>query len=133
VAFQDLEYAGMGAVWPAAPLFSQVVDWTRETFRRSGAEPHMGLHLYRLFLDAGLPGPEMELITTPGGNPAWEGYYQLAGIVRALLPAMLKLGVATEEEVGIDTLEQRLRKEAVERRGAATAIGLMSAWTRKAE
>jgi hypothetical protein len=36
-------------------------------------------------------------------------------------------------EVGIDTLEQRLRKEAVERRGAATAIGLMNAWTRKAE
>ncbi len=69
----------------------------------------------------------MELITTVGGNPIWEGYYQLAGVVRAMLPAMLKLGVATEEEVGIDTLEQRLRKEAVERRRAATAIGLMSA------
>ncbi|HJT57089.1 MAG TPA: methyltransferase domain-containing protein [Ktedonobacteraceae bacterium] len=133
VAFQDLEFAGMGMSWPPSPLLTRTTDWVREAFRRSGAEPHMGLHLYRLFLDAGLPAPQMELITTVGGGPDWEGYYQLAGVVRTLLPVMLKLGIATEEEVGIETLEQRLREAAAEQHGAATAIGLMSAWTRKAE
>jgi SAM-dependent methyltransferase len=132
VAFQELEYAGMGVSWPPAPLSSQAVDWIGETFRRNGSEPHMGLQLYRLFLDAELPAPEMELLTTAGGGPAWEGYYHLAAVVRSLLPAMLRSGVATEEEVGIDTLEQRLRAEALEQRGAATAVGLMNAWTRKA-
>ena len=133
VAFQELEFAGMGMSWPPSPLLTQMLNWVKEAFQQGGAEVHMGLHLYRLFLDAGLPAPQMELITTAGGGPDWEGHYQLAGIVRTLLPVMLKSGIATEEEVGIETLEQRLREEAAQQCGAATAIGMMSAWTRKAE
>lgn len=132
VAFQDLEFAGTGASWPPAPLSSQAVGWLREVFRRSGLEIHMGLQLYRLFLDAGLPEPRMELISTAGGGASWEGYYHLAAVLKSVLEPLIKLGIATEEEIGIETLEERLREEAVRLGGAITAIALMNAWTHKA-
>ena len=131
VAFQDLDFAGIGASWPPSPLFNQAVGWLQEVFRRSELEVHMGLQLYRLFLDAGLPAPMMELISTAGGGPAWEGYYHLAAILRSVLQPLTRLGIATEEEVGIETLEERLREEMVGLGGAATAIALMNAWTHK--
>lgn len=131
VAFQDLDFAGIGASWPPSPLFNQAVGWLQEVFRRSELEVHMGLQLYRLFLDAALPAPMMELISTAGGGPAWEGYYHLAAILRSVLQPLTRLGIATEEEVGIETLEERLREEMVGLGGAATAIALMNAWTHK--
>ena len=133
VAFQDLDFAAIGASWPPSPLTSQAVNWLREVFRRSGLEVHMGLQMYRLFLDAGLPEPQMELIATAGGGSMWEGYYHLAAVLKSVLQPLIKLGVATEEEVGIETLEERLREEVVGLRGATTAIALMNAWTRKVE
>jgi ubiquinone/menaquinone biosynthesis C-methylase UbiE len=131
VAFQDLDFAGIGASSPPAPLAGQAVGWLREVFRRSGLEVHMGLQLYRLFVDAGLPGPGMELISTAGGGPAWEGYYHLAAVLKSVFQPLIKLDIATEEEVGIETLEERLREESVRLGGAMTGLALMNAWTRK--
>ncbi len=100
-------------------------------FHRARLDTDIGLSLYRLFLDAGLPNPEMDLMLTMGAGPYWAGYENLIDVARALLPLMLKLGAATAEEADIETLESRLRGEAVKQRGAAIGVGLMSAWTRK--
>jgi hypothetical protein len=60
------------------------------------------------------------------------GYEWLAGSVRAILPLILQFGVATAEEIGIETLEDRLREEVVSQGGVARLPALVSAWTRKA-
>jgi len=131
VAFQEPSFTLTGTALPPAPLFTQACHWNVEVFHRAGLDTDIGLNLYRLFLDAGLPDHEMDFMITVGGGPHWAGYENVVAVARALLPLMLKLGVATAEEVDIETLESRLREEAVKQRGATISIGLMSAWTRK--
>lgn len=72
----------------------------------------------------------MVLLVTAGGGPDWPGSENLAAVVRGVLPQIVRLGLATEEEVDIDTLARRLYEEMVERGVAGTGLGLMSAWAR---
>jgi CheY-like chemotaxis protein len=58
------------------------------------------------------------------------GYSYGANTVRSLLPMMEKLGVATADEVGIDTLADRLRDEVVSHNAVIATISLISGWTR---
>jgi hypothetical protein len=50
--------------------------------------------------------------------------------VRALPPLIVKFGVATAEEVGIETLADRLREENSSQQGAARMPAIVSAWSR---
>ena len=92
----------------------------------------MGMKLYATFLEVGLPAPELRYETAIGGGPVWPGYQWVADAVRATLPLILKFGIATAEEVGMDTLANRLREEVVSQGGVARLPALVSAWTRKA-
>jgi hypothetical protein len=91
----------------------------------------MGFGLRRAFLEAGLPEPKMELNSAVGGGPDSYAYDIMAEVIRSVLPLMLKFGIATEEEVGIDTLAERLRAETVASGGVVEAPDLVSAWTRE--
>jgi SAM-dependent methyltransferase len=130
VAFQELDLTLAGTTLPHAPVFGQAVKRIKEVFGRAGLDTQ-GMNLFRLFLEAGLPAPEMDLITTVGG-PDWAGHEQTADVTSALLPLMVKFGVATEEEVQAETLEKRLREEAVGLQSVSMALGLMNVWTRVA-
>ena len=99
-----------------------------EVFLRAGLDTQ-GINLFRLFLEAGLPAPEMDLVTTVGG-PDWAGHEQIADVTSALLPLMVKFGIATEEEVQVKTLQKRLREEAARLPSVSMALGLMNVWTR---
>jgi hypothetical protein len=102
-----------------------------EATRRAGLERQLGLKLFGMFLDAGLPAPEMRLERVMGGGPNWGGYDHLASMVRGLLPLIIEGGIATSEEVAIDTQAQRLREEVVRKRGVVMGLSLVSAWTRR--
>jgi SAM-dependent methyltransferase len=114
-----------------SPLMDRTSSWLLDVFAHGGLDWYMGLRLYPIFLDAGLPGPTMHLDAAVGGGPDWVGYEYMTSLVRTLLPRLVDSGVATEEEVDIDTLADRLRGEIVERRGAAATWGFVSAWSRK--
>jgi hypothetical protein len=49
-------------------------------------------------------------------------------MVRAVLPRIVERGVATEAEVDVDTLDQRLDDELRETGGAFVGDALFSAW-----
>lgn len=98
--------------------------------RRVGLEEQMGSKLYGMFLDAGLPAPQVRLEQMVGGGPNWGGYDHLACLIRGLLPLIDGFGIATPEQVKIDTLAQWLRDEVVSQRGAVMGVSLVSAWTR---
>jgi hypothetical protein len=51
--------------------------------------------------------------------------------LRSMLPLILKLGIATEEEVEIDTMAQRLRADVVASGGVIKTPELVGAWTAK--
>ena len=101
-----------------------------ETYRRAGMDQKMGLRLFPLFSEAGLPVPEMRLDAAVGGGPEWAGYGYVASMLRTLLPLIVKFGVATAEEVDIDTFEERFRGEVVGRGGVVTTWSFVTAWAR---
>lgn len=63
----------------------------------------------------------------------WAGYEVLAGVVRELLPLILRFGIATAEDIRIETLAVRLRGEVVSTGGVTRLPALVSAWTRIGE
>ena len=65
------------------------------------------------------------------GGPYSPVYEWLAETVRSLLPRMEALGITTASAVESDTLPQRLRQEALERRGVVIAPALIGAFARK--
>jgi hypothetical protein len=59
------------------------------------------------------------------------GYDWGAETIRTVPPLILKFGLATAEEVSIDTLAERMRDEALGQRLVVRAPDIISAWTRK--
>ncbi|MBO0783372.1 MAG: class I SAM-dependent methyltransferase [Ktedonobacteraceae bacterium] len=130
VAFQEYDLSPQTyATLPASPLWEQAQEWCRGAFQRFGRELRMGMKLPGTFVAAGLPVPQLRYEAAIGTGRDWEGYEVLAAAVRAFLPAILRLGVATAEEIDIETLASRLREESVSQGGVTRYIGLVSAWT----
>jgi SAM-dependent methyltransferase len=130
VAFQEPGNAALPpAVSTRCPTLERMWSWILEVYRRKGMDLHMGLRLHRVFLDAGLPAPTMHLDAAVGGGPQWPGFAYMAELVRTLLPLITQLGVATEGDVDIDTLADRLRREVGETGDAATTWSFISAWS----
>jgi hypothetical protein len=132
VAFQEPGNATLQPVAvPPSPLLDQLWEWIMQTYRHADLDLSMGLHLFRLFAEAGLPAPEMHLDAAVGGGPDWAGYDYMASLIRTLLPRIVQFGIATPEEVGVDTLAERLRAEVVGQHGVVTTWSFITAWARK--
>jgi len=131
-AFGEFNFVAESALaHPPSPLWETMWDWMRAVIRKGGLDPATGYNLRRTFLHAGLPEPEMNLCSPVGGGPDWPGYDYAAESLRSMLPLIVKLGIATEEEVEIDTLARRLRAETVAADGVVKAPDLLDAWARK--
>ncbi len=112
VAFQEPEYTLYPAIsHPETPLMNQLIQWILDVFEHSGAHLDMGIGLYRAFVEIGLPPPEMHLHSPIGAEKNWAGYRYMLTIFESLLPLIQKYGIATAEQVGINTLGERIREE----------------------
>lgn len=133
MAFQEFHLNLSPASEPGpAPMFDCAFSWVVGAFRRAGIELRMGLKLYQTFLAAGLPAPCMQMdvhLLTPTDRL---GSALAANTVRGALPYIETFGLASAEEVGIDTLEERLHAEVVARQAVVTEVALVGAWARKA-
>ena len=112
IAFQDTELALYRTIiHPDTPLINQLVEWGLTVFERSGAHLNMGMELYRVFVEAGLPEPTLHFEAPMGGPEGWPGFEYLANSFRSLVPLMEAYGIATSEEIDIDTLADRIQAE----------------------
>lgn len=96
----------------------------------AGFEVDMGGKLYATFVAAGLADPQMIAAGRVAGGAESPLYDYMAGVVRSLLPMMERFGVATADEVGIDTLAERLRHEALANNACIMLPPLVGAWSR---
>lgn len=62
-----------------------------------------------------------------GSGPAWPGYERWAEDVRTCLRRMRQLGLASADEIDVETLAARLREETVGHNGMARTPILVSA------
>jgi SAM-dependent methyltransferase len=128
VVFQELDSTmGPGHVAPL-PLHDRVRGWIWTMLEREGADVHMGLHLASALERAGLCVEHVRaeaLVYTPNAPQ------RVGPMIRAILPRILACGVATEKEIDVDTLDQRLADELGS--ANATTVGDLhfGAWARK--
>jgi len=129
MAFQELNFAPESLIGhPPTPLWTQFWIWFTEAFRLAGIDAYSGYNLFRHFQEAGLPAPQMELSAGIGGGLDWAGYEYAAETLRSVLPVVLKYGLATAEEVDIDTMAERLRAETLAAGGVVKVPDLVGAW-----
>jgi ubiquinone/menaquinone biosynthesis C-methylase UbiE len=111
VAFHEPDWDGCRSR-PTAQTYERCCRWIVETFKRSGIETNMGVKLYEAFRSAGMAAPSMSLEAVIGGTQGGNGWvHQMAELVVTMLPEIVAKGVATVEEVEIDTLEERMLRE----------------------
>jgi len=129
LAFHEFDILGATSE-PRCLLFETTAERIRQTFAKAGIGVRTGLSLGRIFEGAGLAAPTMTMSARVERGPDAQIYRQLAGITRAMLPMITRTGVATAESVDVDTLETRLREEAVGLDATIVAPPLIGAWVR---
>jgi SAM-dependent methyltransferase len=129
VAFQEFEMRTARG-YPDAPLFQRCVDWYATAIELAGFEPGMGGKLFATFKSAGLPLPQMIAASRIEGGFDSTGYDLMAANIRTMLPVLVRLKAVTAAEVGLDTLADRLRQEAVDGGRCLMFPLLVSAWSR---
>jgi SAM-dependent methyltransferase len=129
VAFQEMASPLVRSV-PEGPEFRACCRWILDTFARAGFELDMGGKLFATFGAAGLPAPDMVASARVEGSPQSPVYGYLADVLRSLLPMAERHGVATAAEVAVDSMEERLRIEAVASNACIMLPPLVGAWTR---
>ncbi len=116
---------------PAMPLVTEAMGWVNAAFRHAGASPEIGTRLALLLAEAGLA--DVQGFGVQGyiaaGDP--RGPALLGGVVRTLAPQIVAAGIATAEQIGIDTLETRVA-EAFQSSGAVMLPPVLAgAWGRR--
>lgn len=130
VAFQELDCMSVAAE-PMCDVFWTAGQRLNQTLLRAGADIRTGLKLPSIFQDAGLPEPQTLQMARVEHGPDALGYAWLEQLTRTLLPVMQQTGVATPEEVQVDTLAARIRDEVVAKRAVIVLPPFIGAWARK--
>lgn len=130
VLFHELDLPNRIRGYPDGTLFERMFALITETDRRSGVSVNLGLHLTHLFLDAGLPWPTIKAEVPIGGEPGSFIYRWVTETLRSLLPHIEQFGLASADELDLDTLVSRMEAEAVTLRTQLTGPLQFGAWTR---
>lgn len=119
--------------YPPCPLFQRGCFWVAKALEYRGVDMQAASRLHQVFCDAGLEAPSMHADTALGGSEEFLRRIAeyAADTARSLLPLILRAGIATEEEVGIETLAQRVLDETLTANAVVRSYLLGSAWARK--
>jgi hypothetical protein len=103
---------------------------TRRLAVRSTPTTSLGTRLWTILEEAGIQPQGMLGVQPYFGPRDPAGPFLLAGIVRAILPLIERTGVATADQVGPATLQQRLEEELAGDGAVFAHPILVSAWGR---
>jgi len=117
---------------PADRLSDRLRDLILTAFRAAGADPTIGSRLKQHLRAADVEevaGFGVAQYVDPGDHV---GPMMVAGVIRSLLPAIVGHGLATAEEVDVDTVEARVTASLAEHGSALVPPMLVGAWGRRA-
>jgi hypothetical protein len=98
---------------PLNCLAAKAAQWFRAGFKHSGVHSRMGMRLFGLMQAAGLaPTTEIDMLVPIQQGPEGALFSLLTSVVRSQIPAIVASGAATEAEIDIETLEERLIDDA---------------------
>ena len=112
---------------PETAQMTRLKSWVVEAFARAGMVM-LGPRLWAVVEEAGLRPLGMIGIQPHFGPGDEDGLAFLVENMRGMEPLLVGTGVATAEEIGMETFEQRLRDEWKRTRAVAGTTILLSAW-----
>jgi ubiquinone/menaquinone biosynthesis C-methylase UbiE len=114
--------------WPSNATYDIVLRWMVDVMRAAGAYPDMGFRLRQVFLDAGLPAPELCIQARADGGVDAPTYAYIAESVRSILPLAETNGIACP--IPPEEIEERLREETIKSGGILVSHFIVGAWCR---
>jgi len=131
IVFMEPDFTVPSSLFPDLPQFENGGLWMSEVLRRSGARIDMGMRLYATYRDAGFVNTATEVSHLSGCGISREMADYFADTIRSLLPKIIEYGIATAEEIQIDTLADRIATAGREADPQWVASRVISAWARK--
>ncbi|WP_198683680.1 class I SAM-dependent methyltransferase [Peristeroidobacter agariperforans] len=128
IAFHEHDMVAISDSSTALPLHDRVRSWLREMLRLEGANLHMGFGLHSALSVEGLAVQRVRAeanVLTPTSS------FPVGAIIRSVLPRLQHLGIATEADVDVATLDDRLAAERRERNATCLWEMVFCAWARK--
>lgn len=130
IVFHEPDWTDVRSV-PPAPTYDDCCRWVVEACRLAGTDTNAAINLYKAFLGAGLPAPQMRMQTFIGFGAACEDWLRVAvDFVHTLLPKIEQFRIATATEVDVGTLAQRLRDEVISNAHMIVGRSEIGAWSR---
>ncbi len=133
IAFQESDNSG-ARTYPPQPLFERLFELMQRAIEGSGAESRMALKLYPAFIAAGLPTPSIEAeVGVMGYQDAFVeplANFLVQGL-RSMTPVILKYGLASEQELELDTYARRMIDAFRAGGGILMSPPFIGCWTRK--
>jgi ubiquinone/menaquinone biosynthesis C-methylase UbiE len=130
LAFHEIELDLRFVSDPSSDFANRVYFWLREAFRLGGAQLHVVSQMPRYFYEAGFGWPETEIHPLVGCGPDSFGPGYVVSTLSNIAPLLIKAGVATADELGLETLEARLRESCAN--GAASMAQINGGvWARR--
>jgi hypothetical protein len=117
--------------FPPGPTYDRAFEWVSETYRRTGVDARTGVKLYSIFRAAGLAGPTMRLHAIIGGATAVDEVHLDADQAMVLTAEIERLGVASADELGIETLVERITQEMAANQSVIIGRAEIGAWSRR--
>ncbi len=130
LVFHEIDWAGLSS-FPPVPMYDRCSQWGADAMRLHGTETRMGSKLHAAFVAAGLPAPTMRLealVVAGADSLPWLELFK--DLISTLLPQIEQSAVATANEVGIDTLVQRMSQEAGDSTSVLVGHHQIAAWIR---
>jgi ubiquinone/menaquinone biosynthesis C-methylase UbiE len=131
VCFHETDFGNPIRSHPDNTLFERAYQLLTETVRRTGVPVDFGLRLTASFLDAGLSWPTIKAEVPIGGEAGSYLYGWVAETLRSLLPRIEQFGLASAEELDLDTLAMRMEADAVSQHSQLFGPLQVGAWTTK--
>ena len=110
--FHEFDFSVTHRAWPPAPLHDRTMALFDQFFARVCCS-NMGSRLWKLLIEAGFENPDCRAEYPIDGGSDSLYFEWFTESLRSILPRMVALGIVTENEVDIETLEERLRAENV--------------------
>jgi len=127
LAFHEVSHAPLLALSASLPLWSAAASLMCETLRRCGANTEMGIALYHMFQDAGLPAPTMRMEMLLGSDPDFTRW--IYDVLRSVLPQIQQQNLPLESLGDFDTLPLRLQAEVEASKTVVPYVALVGAWS----
>ena len=131
VVMHDMDVSNPDVSSPPCRAWNDCYAVLGQLFRAHGLAPDFGRHLTRIFLDAGLPWPDVESGAMTGGKPGSAVFSWLGSAVQAVAPLLVQAGIELPECIAIDdTLTAALERAVRESRSMVLGNTHYGVWTR---